>query len=47
VQGQSADETESLLLWLELAGVTRRGRRMYRCKTTPETILAGRKVSTL
>jgi hypothetical protein len=45
VKGQSAYETQSPLFWLELADVTKRCRRMYVCKTTPEVILAGRKVS--
>ena len=45
VQGQSAYETEPPLFWLELADVTKRCRKMYVCESTPEVILAGRKVS--
>ena len=45
VDGQSTYETESPLFWLDLADVTKRCSKIYTCKTTPEVILAGRKVS--
>jgi hypothetical protein len=46
VDGQSTYETESPLFWLDLADVTKRCSKIYTCKSTPEVIIAGRRVST-
>jgi hypothetical protein len=45
VKDQSAYETDEPLFWLELADVTKRCNQIYTCKTTPEVIKAGRRLS--